>query len=79
MVENQNGTPLILVRGPSLHNTKVDQLVEQARIGFLELQGTERLFALDGQHRVAGIKKALEDGENAAERRYSYCVVCSSF
>ena len=49
-----------------LHNTKVDQLAEQERIGFLELQGTERLFALDGQHRVAGIRKALEDGENAA-------------
>ena len=31
-------------------------------IGFLTLQGDECLFALDGQHRLAGIKKAIEDG-----------------
>mgnify|MGYP005852698049 CR=1 FL=1 len=31
-------------------------------VGFLTLQGDEELFALDGQHRLAGIKKALEDG-----------------
>ena len=35
------------------------QLAEQERVGFLELQGTEHLFALDGQHRVAGIKRAV--------------------
>lgn len=34
-------------------------LLEQERVGFLELKGTERLFALDGQHRVAGVKRAL--------------------
>ena len=31
-------------------------------MGFLELRGTERLFALDGQHRVAGIRNALKAG-----------------
>ena len=33
-----------------------------ASVGFLTLRGDENLFALDGQHRLAGIKKALKDG-----------------
>lgn len=31
-------------------------------VGFLSLNGEERLFALDGQHRLSGIKKAIRDG-----------------
>ena len=31
-----------------------------ASIGLLTLSGTEKLFAIDGQHRVAGIKAALK-------------------
>ncbi len=31
-------------------------------VGFLTLRGDENLFALDGQHRLAGIKKAISDG-----------------
>ncbi len=31
-------------------------------VGFLTLRGDEELFALDGQHRLAGIKKAVKDG-----------------
>ncbi|MEZ9753419.1 DNA sulfur modification protein DndB [Vibrio splendidus] len=30
------------------------------KLGLLKLTGSEKLFAIDGQHRVAGIKKALE-------------------
>lgn len=33
-----------------------------ASVGFLTLRGDENLFALDGQHRLAGIKKAVKDG-----------------
>ncbi len=33
-----------------------------ASVGFLTLRGDEKLFALDGQHRLAGIKKAVQDG-----------------
>lgn len=36
-------------------------------LGFLVLDGTERLFAIDGQHRVAGISKALESNEELGE------------
>lgn len=31
-------------------------------LGFLTLRGDEKLFALDGQHRLAGIKKAIAQG-----------------
>lgn len=31
-------------------------------VGFLSLTGDEKLFAIDGQHRLAGIKRALEEG-----------------
>ena len=31
-------------------------------VGFLALQGDEKLFALDGQHRLAGIKRTIKDG-----------------
>jgi len=33
----------------------------EGKLGFLHLTGEEKLFAIDGQHRVAGIKKALSD------------------
>ena len=39
-----------------------DETIES--LGFLTLRGDEKLFALDGQHRLAGIKKALKDGIN---------------
>ena len=32
-----------------------------ASVGFLTLRGDEKLFALDGQHRLAGIKRAIRD------------------
>lgn len=31
-------------------------------VGFLTFHGDEKLFALDGQHRLAGIKRAVQDG-----------------
>jgi DNA sulfur modification protein DndB len=42
------------------------EISERARdsIGFLRLSGTEKIFALDGQHRLAGIRQALADGTN---------------
>ena len=33
-------------------------------VGFLSLSGNEKLFAIDGQHRLAGIKKAIQSGLN---------------
>ena len=42
-----------------LKNLREDTI---ASVGFLTLRGDESLFALDGQHRLAGIKKAVKDG-----------------
>lgn len=33
-------------------------------VGFITLRGDEKLFAIDGQHRLAGIKKAILKGVN---------------
>ena len=32
----------------------------EGALGLLVLEGTERLFAIDGQHRVVGIREAVE-------------------
>ena len=38
-------------------------------MGLITLSGDEKIFPVDGQHRVAGIKKALQDNENLAAER----------
>ena len=49
-----------------VENDELKNLTEAtiASVGFLTLSGDEKLFALDGQHRLAGIKKAIEGGLN---------------
>ena len=34
---------------------------EKSTVGFLRFEGKEKLFALDGQHRLSGIKLAIEE------------------
>lgn len=46
------------------------QYVEGA-LGLLALEGTERLFAMDGQHRVMGIRGAVESDSNLGEEEVS--------
>mgnify|MGYP002631918429 CR=1 FL=1 len=43
------------------HPSNQDDIPESATdtFGFLKLEGTENLFAIDGQHRLAGIKNAV--------------------
>ncbi|NDZ17783.1 hypothetical protein C7T35_34515 [Variovorax sp. WS11] len=43
---------------------ELGELSEEAleSVGFLSFRGDEELFALDGQHRLAGIKKAVAEG-----------------
>lgn len=41
------------------HNLDDIPEAEREVVGYLELTGTEKLFALDGQHRLAGIRDAL--------------------
>lgn len=59
------GAPEWLELG-NLRSSKNPELVTQATkealetIGFLRLSGAEKIFAIDGQHRLAGIKRAIE-------------------
>lgn len=48
----------------SKKDSELEKLDEEtiSSIGFLTFRGDENLFALDGQHRLAGIKKAIKDG-----------------
>jgi len=39
----------------------------ESRLGILELDGSEQLYAIDGQHRVAGISEALRRLENRGD------------
>ncbi|ELQ6169871.1 DGQHR domain-containing protein [Cronobacter dublinensis] len=43
--------------------------------GFLSLSGNEKIFAVDGQHRLAGIKKALSDNIEFSSERLSIILV----
>ena len=47
-----------------LFDAEVLPLYLEGALGILRLDGEEKLFALDGQHRVEGIKKALKRNEN---------------
>lgn len=65
-----NWTPLN-VKVPDDEGICEDQLARiEGKLGLLRLSGAENLFAIDGQHRVAGIKLALEDEEVAAKIGY---------
>jgi len=43
----------------------------EGAIGLLTLQGEEKLFAIDGQHRVVGIRKAIQDNEDLGNEEVS--------
>lgn len=54
-------TPLDVKIPPEANVTEAQRDGVDGRLGLLRLSGEERLFAIDGQHRVAGIKLALAD------------------
>ncbi len=47
----------------------------EGTLGVLRLDGTELLWAIDGQHRVAGIKAALEDNQELGDEEISVIFV----
>ena len=57
-----NWHALSSVNSPAGNHQALDSVSEEslASIGFLTLRGDEKLFALDGQHRLAGIKLAIK-------------------
>ena len=57
---------------PQWHELEIDYITEPQKkysnLGFLEFSGNEKIFPVDGQHRVEAIKKAIkEDSSLAAE------------
>ena len=56
----------------NVRNKSIDNLLEDLRIetiesvGFLTLRGDEKLFALDGQHRLAGMKAIVNESYQPA-------------
>lgn len=62
-----NWTPLnvIVPDGEGISDDQLERI--EGRLGLLRLIGTESLFAIDGQHRVAGIKLALEKEDVAKQ------------
>ncbi|MDY7577259.1 DNA sulfur modification protein DndB [Herbaspirillum sp. RTI4] len=61
---NPTWAPLdVSFKANALNATIEQQEQVTGRLGFLQLSGTEKLFAIDGQHRVAGIKNAVQSWE----------------
>ena len=50
----------ITARNPELEVDKIEESTQE-RLGFLKLRGDEKLFPLDGQHRLAGIREAVKE------------------
>lgn len=46
---------------PTWNEIKLDEEACDYNLGLLNLSGEEKIFPVDGQHRVAGIKRALEE------------------
>ena len=59
-----NWYPLDEIRDSTENQDRLDGLTQEVveSVGFLALGGDEKLFALDGQHRLAGIKRTIKDG-----------------
>lgn len=61
-------SPLSVHGGPGgeeLTQKDTDDL--ESSVGLLKFSGTESVFAIDGQHRVAGIKKAVQESSELLE------------
>lgn len=74
------GSPDWLEVGNFRSGTKADVLkaipeTSRDALGFLSLSGSERIFAIDGQHRLAGIKKALEEGADLGDEQVPVILV----
>ena len=65
----------VSIRGtPSTIETELPGHLEGV-LGILVLDGNEKLFAIDGQHRVAGIREALKRNEDLEKEEVSVILV----
>jgi DNA sulfur modification protein DndB len=66
------------IRGNSLFNSDTLPQYIDGALGILHLDGTEDLFAIDGQHRVTGISKAIKESEELGNEEVSAIFVSHS-
>lgn len=59
--------------GPSIDAARTREL--EGEVGFLYFQGTESLFAIDGQHRVAGIVQAVHRDSSLSSEEVAVILV----
>jgi DNA sulfur modification protein DndB len=64
--------PITIGKNPTLPDLQIEDRAKHT-FGFLCLTGSEEVFAVDGQHRVEGIKKALSQRNSLA--RDQQCVI----
>jgi DNA sulfur modification protein DndB len=64
----------------SQSDVDIEDIPESSResMGFLSLSGDEQLYAIDGQHRLLGIKAAIEDGKQIQSDELSIVFVSIS-
>ena len=74
MVVRQNGTNCQLTQTCTF-NAESLPLDLEGTLGILRLDGTQTFFAIDGQHRVQGIKKALEKNDELKREEVSVIFV----
>lgn len=65
-----NWYELSIGKNPQLDIEELPQYIEGA-LGILRFEGSEKLFAIDGQHRVQGIKKAVEEDSGLGDEEVS--------
>lgn len=55
------------ISGSATPRASLDELTQETRdsIGFLRLSGREEIFAIDGQHRLSGIKEAMKKDDSS--------------
>lgn len=65
---------------PSNQESELLEMPDYARecLGFLSLTKKEKMFALDGQHRLSGIKKAIDKKEDIGFEQLSVIIVAHS-
>jgi DNA sulfur modification protein DndB len=77
VIGTYGGKPEWIELGVKPHNAEEEeQLLDlEGKVGFLKLSGHETLFAIDGQHRIAGIKVAIEKNKNLEDEEVSVIFV----
>lgn len=77
VIGTYGGKPEWLELGVKAKNKDEEELLLdlEGKLGFLKLSGSETLFAIDGQHRIAGIKGAVEQNKDIGDEEVSIIFV----